>query len=203
MPSFPLPAPTETTHRATIINRASLIEDHNYQGQENNSQTGDAGVLAMCTADEALARMQQTGLDAETASKMLICQIRRLAEQLLKSQNHNADMPKSKLVRSKAYIEAHLEDDLRVHDIAGVVKLSPFHFSRAFRQNTGLSPHQFLTERRIARARELLGKHNMSISDIAYSVGFSSQAHMTTVFRKCLGITPGMYRKQKQIGLGA
>ena len=78
--------------------------------------------------------------------------------------------------------------------------LSPNYFLHAFKQSTGQTPHRYLTELRIARACELLQNPHRSIVDISLAVGFSSQSHLTTVFRRFMKTTPAAYR-QEVLGL--
>lgn len=92
-------------------------------------------------------------------------------------------------------IDARLSERFGVHDLAQAVNLSTYHFVRSFKDCTGLSPYQYVLERRITRARKLLSDVRKPLVDVAYEAGFSSQAHMTDVFRKRLGITPGAYRR--------
>lgn len=99
----------------------------------------------------------------------------------------------SRIKRSIDLIHAQLTSDLSLQCLASESGMSHFQFSRAFKRATGQSPHQYILEQRVARAQELL-KGQGSLSDIAYAVGFSSQAHMTDVFKKRLGVTPGQYR---------
>ncbi len=98
--------------------------------------------------------------------------------------------------RCLEFIEANLADGVGLDQIAGVSGCSVYHVARLFKSEIGLSPHQYVMERRVARAREMLEAGTSPLADIAYAVGFSSQAHMTDVFRKRLGITPGAYRKE-------
>ena len=84
---------------------------------------------------------------------------------------------------------------LRLSEIAGSVGMSQFSFSRAFRCSTGITPHQYLTHLRIKRAQEYLASGTLSLSEIAVSVGFAHQSHLTAQFRKALGITPARYRR--------
>lgn len=74
--------------------------------------------------------------------------------------------------------------------------LSGFHFAHAFTAMLGYSPHQYILDRRIAQAHQLLASTSMSLADISYQVGFSSQAHMTTTFCKRFGATPGKLRQR-------
>ena len=101
-----------------------------------------------------------------------------------------------KVDQIRDFIMSDLTRNLSLDDLAGVAGVSPFHFARAFKQATGLSPLQYVLEQRLSSAREALATSKSSLADIAYDVGFSSQAHMTDVFKKRLGVTPGRYRKQ-------
>lgn len=91
-------------------------------------------------------------------------------------------------------IEAHLSETLSISDMAGACRLSTGFFIRAFQSAIGQTPHRFLMERRIAYARRLLCGGRDRASDVAFRAGFSGQAHMTTVFRRVLGMTPSAYR---------
>jgi AraC family transcriptional regulator len=106
---------------------------------------------------------------------------------------------RQKLARGEAarvleYVEAHLGDDLSVAGLAGVAGLSTAHFSRLFRATFGRSPHGFVLERRVRAADEMLRRGQLSIAQVAYRLGFSSQAHFTQVFRRLTGRTPGRWR---------
>ena len=72
--------------------------------------------------------------------------------------------------------------------------MSPFHFCRAFKQAFGETPHRYVIQRRLDRAAALLRGSDLSIAQIAYKVGMSSQAHLTTLFRKHRGTTPRAFR---------
>ena len=92
---------------------------------------------------------------------------------------------------------AHLTEDVGLVELAALVDLSPKHFARAFKQSTGTPPHQFLLQQRIARAKELLARHDGgSISEIALACGFADQSHFTAAFRKATGQPPGAYRRE-------
>ncbi|MEM9012478.1 MAG: AraC family transcriptional regulator [Pseudomonadota bacterium] len=93
-------------------------------------------------------------------------------------------------------IEERLEENLNISDLARVTSLSDWHFARAFKQATGLSPHQFVLRRRIARAKDLLERTADPLAEVAVASGFSSQSHMTDVFRQKAGTTPGKYRAE-------
>ena len=93
------------------------------------------------------------------------------------------------------YIEEHLAENVPLSDLAAIAGMSLHHFAHAFKQSSGLSPHRFLIERRIARAQLLLADSALSIAEIALILGFGDQSHFTEHFRHVTGITPARYRR--------
>jgi AraC family transcriptional regulator len=106
-------------------------------------------------------------------------------------------LPAYKLRSVKDFIESHLEDDLGLAEIASVAGLSQFHFARAFRKSAGLTPQQYLMERRIERAKHLLVEKDLPIVEISLRTGFKNQSHFTTLFRKFTSFTPKTWRDAK------
>ncbi|MEZ5934291.1 MAG: AraC family transcriptional regulator [Alphaproteobacteria bacterium] len=104
------------------------------------------------------------------------------------------------LARLDDYIDAHLERDLGLADLAAVAECSPSYFLRAFKRATGQTPHRYLMECRVRRARLMLAQTTTPLVEIAYACGFASQSHMTDVFSSSLGTTPGRYRKENKSG---
>lgn len=99
-----------------------------------------------------------------------------------------------RLARVKEFVDAHLADDLSLAEIAAAAELSPFHFARVFKRETGAPPHRYLMERRVARARELLAGTTMDLAEVALACGFAGQSHFTTAFKRHTGLTPGAWR---------
>jgi AraC family transcriptional regulator len=98
------------------------------------------------------------------------------------------------------YIHSSLGDEISLDALAAVAGLSPSYFLGAFKQAMGRTPHRYLTEQRIARACERLQDPHRSITEVAFYVGFSSQSHLTSVFRRYTKTTPAAYRN-KVLGL--
>lgn len=92
------------------------------------------------------------------------------------------------------FIDAGLDGPLGLHTMAQLLELSEGYFTRAFKQATGKSPHSYLIDRRLARARALMRDSKASLAEIALACGFSSQAHMTSAFKQRLGVSPAQMR---------
>jgi AraC-like DNA-binding protein len=97
--------------------------------------------------------------------------------------------------RAKELLSAHLSGALAVSDLATACDLSVRHFTRAFHQSTGVSPHRWLLERRIERAQSLLRGSKLTLIDIAFDCGFASQSHFGREFLKTVGLSPGAWRR--------
>jgi AraC family transcriptional regulator len=100
-------------------------------------------------------------------------------------------IPLARLRRVLEFIEAHMHTDVRLEQLAAEAELSPFHFARLFRETTGITPHQYVLERRIERAKLLLRLKQMPIAEIAQQSGFSSATNFVRSFRSRVGVTPG------------
>lgn len=92
------------------------------------------------------------------------------------------------------FIDAGLGGPLGIKDLAGLLGLSEGYFTRAFKNATGKSPHSYLIDRRLAKARALIRDSTASLAEIAHTCGFNSQAHMATTFRQRLGLSPVQLR---------
>ena len=93
------------------------------------------------------------------------------------------------------YISDHLDQDLGLEELAAIAQLSQYHFSRAFKRSTGMSPHQYVIRQRVDRAKLLLRKEKMSICEVAIACGFTHQSHLNRHFKRLTGITPKTFLK--------
>jgi AraC family transcriptional regulator len=127
-----------------------------------------------------------------------------LAVQLVRRYSYFQDvhisrggMAPRKLRKAVEFMNDHLEreQDVSLPAVAEAVGMSYFHFSRAFKQSTGVSPNNYLVERRIERAKKFLAETDIPVVEVALRVGFASQSHFTTTFRKLVGNTPKAYRE--------
>jgi AraC family transcriptional regulator len=96
--------------------------------------------------------------------------------------------------RAVEFMQAHLEQDLPLKEIAAASYLSPFHFSRLFKKLTGTTPHAYLASLRWTSAKLLLAETDLSITEISSRVGYASPSHFTKAFRQATGLTPRAFR---------
>ena len=99
--------------------------------------------------------------------------------------------------RLTAYIDAHLDGRIRIEDLAGLLKLSASHFSRAFRATFGTTAHEYLLRRRIEVAQRLMLTSREPLCAIALRCGLYDQPHFTRVFRRIVGETPHVWRRTR------
>jgi AraC-like DNA-binding protein len=96
--------------------------------------------------------------------------------------------------RVREYVQVHLGESIDLSMLAGVAGLSVHHFARQFKQSAGVTPHLYLTQKRVERAQEMLVQTDVSLAEIAFAVGFFDQGHLARHFRYMLGTTPREFR---------
>ena len=106
-------------------------------------------------------------------------------------------LPPRQLQRALDYMQAQLDRDVTLAELAGLVDLSPHHFCRAFKISTGLPPHAWLLHRRVERAQTLLLDPALSLTEIALATSYASQSAMGSAFRRVTGTSPGAWRRQR------
>ncbi|MDE1996994.1 MAG: helix-turn-helix transcriptional regulator, partial [Rhizobiaceae bacterium] len=92
------------------------------------------------------------------------------------------------------YVEAHLKKPIYLAELANAAGLSRMHFAAQFRAATGLTPHAYILKRRVEDSQRMLLRGDRSIVDVSLEMGFSSQAHFSSAFKKIVGISPGQWR---------
>jgi AraC family transcriptional regulator len=108
---------------------------------------------------------------------------------------HKGGLSRANLRNVLAFIESHLERDIRLEQLATLTGLSVFHFARAFRESLGQSPHQYIVEMKVHRAKTLLAQPEWTIQQIASAVGFASASRFASAFRATTGASPSLWRR--------
>jgi AraC family transcriptional regulator len=98
-----------------------------------------------------------------------------------------------KLHQIREYINEHLNQDLRLVELSAIAQLSPYYFLRLFKQRTGITPHQYILQQRLERAKDLLQHRQLSLVAIAMRTGFADQSHLTKCFKRRFGMTPKQF----------
>jgi AraC family transcriptional regulator len=111
-------------------------------------------------------------------------------------RTHRGGLGSARLRRIKEFVDAKMEDELTLHEMAQSVELSTAHFSRMFRKSTGESPHYFVLRHRVERAKEMLRAAETRVLDVAVASGFKTQQHFARVFRRICGVSPTEYRQE-------
>jgi len=107
-------------------------------------------------------------------------------------------LPPRRLQRVFSHIRENVARDLSVTELAQVVGMSQYYFSKLFKMSTGITPHQYVMRQRVERAQEYLRETRTPLAEIATQVGFETQSHFTSVFRRLVGATPKHYREMHQ-----
>jgi AraC family transcriptional regulator len=104
-------------------------------------------------------------------------------------------LARSALKRVEEYVDANLDSALDIDELATLVRMSPSHFTRSFNRSVGLTPHRYVVQCRVAKARELLTTTDLPLTEIALNIGFSDQSHFSRRFQEFVGVPPGAYRR--------
>lgn len=108
----------------------------------------------------------------------------------------NTDHASSISEKAKRFMEQNYHIDLSLNDLANHIFVSPYHLSRTFKNDVGVSPIQYLIQYRIEVAKKLLRTTNLSIAEIAYKIGYPNPNYFNLIFKKLTGTSPGKFRKR-------
>ena len=178
---------------ADLISRGKRVEPTDRVGFEEPI----ASRLMELLSREADAADPSSRLFVEQAIDLLCTQLVRhhASTTALPVQEVRRGLADWQVKRVTAYMVEHLDTHIGLEELSALVNLSRFHFCTAFRLATGKTPHECLTSLRLKRARQLLAQRDISILEIAISVGYQTSSSFSTCFRKVTGLTPSEYRR--------
>lgn len=117
----------------------------------------------------------------------------------MQGPDSSSELPNWKMRLVDSYILDNIESTLSLDELASKCQMSPGYFCRLFKSRTGATPHQYILSKRVEKACNMLKNSSPSICEVAYSSGFSSQSHMTAIFKKTIGFTPKSYRAEQRM----
>jgi AraC-like DNA-binding protein len=174
-----------TRTSAEIVFRSSSVHDETI--------TATARLIVSEIAQEKMGHTQML----DSLVRQLVIHLLRLHLTVRKSAKielSRAGFVDRRLRRAIEFMHDNYARELALEEIAAAAYLSEFHFARLFKQITGLTPHVYLANLRIERARKLLAETQIPIIEIAAMVGYQSHSHFTKIFKSVTGLTPSAYR---------
>lgn len=186
-------------HSFVRLNSEGVI-DCSAQNLRYECRVADPTVHKVTSAvlDELRSETSSGGLKIDALAVELICALGQGHMEINPSRQPlefaKGLLDRRRLDRVLQYIEANLDDDITVADLAAAACFSLFHFVRAFHLAMGRPPHAYISERRLDRAKHLLAHSDEALVDISLICRFSGQANFTKAFTRAVGVSPGRYR---------
>lgn len=150
---------------------------------------------AMALANETVHGGPGSQLLIDSISCQLSVHIlRRYADVLFRESSGTEGLTFRQERAVREYIREHLDQKITLDDLAGSVGLSRFHFGRRFRESIGFSPYDFVIRERVELAKTMLSRTDTDVLEVVNKCGFADQSHLTRVFKKRVGLTPGQFR---------
>jgi AraC family transcriptional regulator len=147
---------------------------------------------------ELLSQSLESDLYVTAVSQLIsLTLLRRFSTQEQLASIAEPTQTEESLKRAIGYINENLADPLSLKQIAAVAKMSPFYFARLFKQATGTTPNQYVTHRRMERAKQVLIEQDLNIAEVSQKVGIQSQSHFNKLFREYTGLTPKAFKDQR------
>lgn len=147
---------------------------------------------------KAMAAYNETPVIPRNQLTGFVTLLEKFAEHLGVRSNqialHQANAEPIAIIRAKAFISEHLDEDLTLTDVAKAAFTSTFYICKLFKRHTGLNFTEYVSRLRVERAKELLGNPTLRVSEIAFEVGFQSLTHFNRIFRRLVGESPTAFR---------
>jgi AraC family transcriptional regulator len=160
----------------------------------HNDRIWQVGSLlaAQCDAPDAFSQLY-----GDSLTVALFIDLLRLGREA-EPRRRRGGLAPFQLRRATEYIEANLSSGVTLQDLAEMIGLSQSQFGRAFKASTGLTPHRWQIDARIARARQLLLESDLPLAQIALATGFAEQSHFSRVFRQVVGVSPSTWQRDRK-----
>ncbi|NJL60892.1 MAG: helix-turn-helix transcriptional regulator [Methylacidiphilales bacterium] len=133
------------------------------------------------------------------AATLTVHLLKHYSARKLHLQSDTEGLSSYRLRQAIEYIQAHLEENIKLSEIATAVGMSQYYFIRFFKQSMGMTPYNYVIAERLERAKQMLQRQDMSLGEISSRCGFSDQSHLTRYFKRKFGITPQAMRNSNQI----
>lgn len=162
--------------------------------EDNNNKIYD---LIKSIHQEMLEKNKYSGIYANKLLELLIISILRLQDENIEIED---DFKENKQIEFiKKYIDSHFSMEFNLDDLSKIGYVNKYYLIHQFKKLYGITPIEYMIEKRITSAKDLLKNSNYSMQDISSIVGFNSQAYFNQVFKKKVGITPGKYRSSDAV----
>ncbi len=162
-------------------------------------KASDSLIYQICLALKADLNVdgRGTGFYGDSMATTLSAHLlRHYSTRKYKLREYEDGLPKQKLQQAFDYINEHLGEDLSLTAIATELDMSQYYFCRLFKQSTGMTPHRYLIQQRVERAKLLLRRKELTIAHVAMECGFANPSHFAKHFRQYTGVTPKEFRRK-------
>jgi AraC family transcriptional regulator len=178
------------TFEMVYQDKANAVEVTEFFGRDEM-----LGHLSLACADMLSARTPGNSKRVAAFARLLAIYIAEKYTNIGSERpDYRGGLPIARLRKLEDYVRAHLIESISIENLAELAELSPFHFSRVFKQSTGMTPLQFVTRERMLQAQRLIRETSRSLIEIGLEVGYTSPSHFAQVFRRTVGMTPTEFR---------
>ena len=175
---------------AVYPGRAKTVEVVDFFGR-------DEALAHLCFACAEMLAQRVPGTSKRVSPLIQLlsaCLVEKYTDAASDKPAFSGGLPIAKLRKVEDHVREYFAEEISVETLAELAELSPFHFSRVFKETTGMSPLQFVTRERITRAQQVIRETSRSLIEIALDVGYTSPSHFAQVFRRVVGVTPTEFR---------
>ena len=190
-----------TIEQALLDKIASPSDCANSSGLELKPLVYQHDPQLLAIAQSFKQEMTQGGIASQLYTDALALQftihlLRHYTTQSLTPKHYPGGLSRQQVKCLIDYMQMNLDRSIHLEELAALLNMSQYHFCRLFKRSTGVSPHQFVIQQRVDRAKQLLQKTDRNILDVAIHCGFTDGSHLTRHFRKLTGVTPTHFRQQ-------